>query len=91
MKVQIEVLDDQLELLKKIQSLPKIISDHLGKFPQAFTNPFYETSKIDDAVANLEFKCKKMIFDTCIVKDKLEEIFKGLNVSNKPVDLYGDD
>lgn len=75
MKVQIEVLDDQLELLGRIQSLPKMIDDHIGAIPSAFPAWDNELNSIKQYVANMEFKCKKMIFDTCIVKDSLERVF----------------
>ncbi len=82
MKVNLEILDDQIELLNRIKQIPKMIEDHVGRLPQAFPGGDYEIAEIRQAVANLEFKCKKMIFDTCIVKEKLTEILDGTHLDS---------
>lgn len=83
MKVQIEILEDQLELLEKIKELPKLIEKHIGKLPQAFPGQGQEINEIQQQVANLEFKCKQMIFDTCIVKEQLAKIFDDVHLDSE--------
>jgi len=82
MKVEIEILEDQIDLLNRIRSLPKLIEERIGKFPQAFPGSAREVDDIQQAVANLEFKCKKMIFDTCIVKERLADILNDTDLSS---------
>ena len=82
MKVEIDVLDDQLDLLNRIKRLPAMIQSQIGLFPQCFARPDCEMDMIVQAVANLEFKCKKMIFETCIVKEQLASIFDDVELDS---------
>lgn len=90
MKVEIDILEDQIELLSRLKAIPKIIQDHIGKLPQAFPGGEYEMGEILQAVANLEFRCKQMIFDTCIVKERLSSILDNVYLHSNSYKTNGD-
>jgi hypothetical protein len=80
MKVEIEILEDQVELLKKIQDLPKVIDDYLGNLPQSFNA---DLNGMKDNAFNLEVECKRWIYETCILQTRLNEVLDGLKVISK--------
>lgn len=83
MKVEIDILEEQIELLNRIKSIPKIIKEVIGVLPVSFPGGLYEIREIEQQIANLEFKCKKMIFDTCIVKEQLYIFFENTHLDSK--------
>ncbi len=87
MKIEIEILEDQLELLENIKSIPKLIVDRIGKLPVCFPGGEYEMEQIQHALANLEFRCKKMIFDTLMVREQLSKIFTGTDLHSPSCNL----
>ena len=79
MKIEIEVLEDQLELLQRIRTLAKVVYDHLGAFPTSFSTS-YGHEHLGSVFANLEYDCKKWILETVALNLKLgavEEVSFG--------------
>jgi archaellum component FlaC len=69
MKIEIEILPDQLELLEKIKLLPKVIEDHIGKLPISFEGRYKNT--VNEICEYLEFACKEWIYETTKVNSDL--------------------
>jgi hypothetical protein len=90
MKVQVDILDSQLELLEKLRTLPDIINAHVGKFPQDFPNCSTSLGQIDTSVAMLEFLCKKWIFDTSIMRSKFDKVLDKTKIVDENAKIYSD-
>lgn len=90
MKIEVEVLEDQLELLGKIKSLPKVIREHLGKFPQSFPGQQDELKLIEQNLASLEHLCKEWIFNRTVLNSKLGEIFENIRIVDKNEKVLSD-
>lgn len=80
MKIEIEILDDQLELIEKIRTLPRVIEKHLGKFPSSFPGGQEEIDEIKQMCALLEFKGKKWIFATLAANVDLAKHFTDVTL-----------
>ena len=75
MRIEIEALDDQLELLERIRGLEKLVREHLGTFPVTFeTN--YDYNYLANVFANLEWDCKKWILGTQVLNPRLGDVRK---------------
>lgn len=89
MEVKLNVLDDQIELLRRFQSLARVIKNHLGNLPDSLNGVNGHVAIIDTAIANLEFICKKWIIESSVLHSQLNEFFEGVNL--KPTDPKLDD
>ena len=93
MKVQIDILDDQLELLKKFQSLASVIKNHIGALPDSFKEVNGYVAQIDFAIANLEYKCRKWIIETSLMYQKIDGVtmFDNMKIIAKDGNLVEDE
>ena len=82
MKVEVNVLEDQIEILRRFQSLPELIKNHIGKLPVDLKGVDSHLRYMDDSIANLEFQCKKWIIETSFLNSKLNEFFDGIKVAS---------
>lgn len=81
MKTEIDVLDSQLDLLKRINSLPDLLKNHIGDLPQSFLGGHNEICRIKELCETLEFIWKKWIFETIINNFQTHGLFEDVKLA----------
>ena len=89
MKIEFEILPDQMDLLQRIKELPALIENNLGKLPMSFPGGSAELARIRELCESLEFKWKKWVLDQFITRFQPSCIFKDIRVC--PKDEYLDE
>lgn len=91
MKLELEIFDDQIELLQKFKTLPKMVEEHIGLLPQSFPGSTCELQRIKELCEILEFRWKKWVINSLIQQCPNEELFKDIVVAKSGEYLDGYD
>ena len=91
MKVEVEIYDDQIDLLRRIRALPAMIEQQIGTLPQSFPGGFNEVSRIKEICETLEFKWKKWIMDGFITHRDLSDLLKDIKIAKASEYIYDED
>ena len=85
MKIEVEILDDQLELLEKIRGLSRLVKEHLGVLPQSFKTG-YDFDSLDCIFASMEYDCKKWVIETMALNSQLSPFLSEVSIYPKRFD-----
>jgi hypothetical protein len=91
MKIELEILPDQLELLQRIKSLPGLLSATIGLLPQSFPGSGCELERIKELCEDLEFKWKSWVMQGLITRMQADDLMGGIKVCKESEYLCRED
>lgn len=78
MKIELDLLEDQIEFLEKIRNLPKMVEDYIGILPQSFPYPASYVDIIKQSCEEMEFACRKWILSTAVSTSEHKGIWRDI-------------
>lgn len=77
MKLEIDVPDEYVEILKRTREIPEVIVKHLGHIPMTYPDIGRDLGIIRDMCVEWEFRFKKEIFDSNACRPEWEKVFNN--------------